>query len=247
MKLQEILDQLSAGEFSQLSIGGNALGVIDTNNYGRVLGHVNLALTALFTRFTLKEGTLTLRLVEGTDKYKLDSAFAVNKVGSVEPVRYIEDTLADPFVDDIIKVEQVLTDTGIDLALNDKADPCSVFTPSSLVLRVPEAMLTNEDWPDELATDKLTLVYRACHPKLVVTTPTFIPSQIEVALPNTHLTPLLYYVASRAHTPAGMSNEFHAGNSYYAKYETACQELEREGIQVDVGQTNTRLRSNGWV
>ena len=247
MKLQEVFDQLSGGEFSQLSIGGGDVGVIDEGNYSRVLGHINLALTALFSRFTLKEGRLKLALQEGVTTYKLNSAYAVNAVGSTQPVRYIIDTVDEPFTDDIIKVEKVVTDGDYELGLNDASSPVSVFTPTALALRVPEALITGVDWPDELDTEFLTLVYRASHPKLSVGTGIFRPSAVELELPDTHLTPLLYYVASRVHNPVGMNNEFHAGNSYYAKYEAACQQLENKGLQVDQGEQNTRLERNGWV
>ena len=246
MKLQEVFDQLSAGEFSQLSIGGAAAGVLDSSNYTKVIGHVNLGLTALFKRFRLKEGRLTLELQEGVTTYRLNSAYAVNGVGSTQPVRYIKDTSGDPFLDDIMKIEEVIVDSGLGLNINDSSDPFSVFTPSSLVLNVPEALITGEELPDELDTEKLVVVYRAAHPKLA-SRGNIVPGAIELQLPDTHLEPLLYYVASRVHNPIGMSNEFHAGNSYYAKYEAACRALEEQGLQVDQGASNSRLERNGWV
>jgi hypothetical protein len=248
MKLQEIFDQLSNGEFPQLSIGGQPAGVINENNYARVLGHVNLALTALYTRFTLKEGELTLQLQPGKTKYELHSSFAVNVRRSQEAVRYIIDTADDPFVDDIIKVERVLTDGGVELALNDEKNKYSVTTPSALVLKVPAVMVSEiEEPPEDLMTDTLKVVYRANHPKLVMGVGYFDPARVDVQLPDTHLEPLLYYVASRVNNPVGMTNEFHAGNSYFAKYEAACQALEGKGIQVDQGSGNTRATRNGWV
>ena len=237
MKLQDIFDQLSAGEFSQLSMGGAPAGVIDDSNYGRVLNHVNLGLTALFSRFTLKKGQLALSLQPGQTHYKLTSAYAVNARRSKEPVRYILDTAADPFMDDVIKVEQVWTDQGVELGLNDANDPMAVSTPSALVLRVPEG----------LTFETLTVDYRATHPKLVVSMGYFDPTRIPVQLPQTHLEALLFYVASRVNNPIGMTGEFHAGNSYYARYEQACQWLEGKGLQVDQGGSNDRLRRNGWV
>lgn len=237
MKLQEIFDQLSGGEFSQISIGGANAGVIDESNYGKVLGHVNLGLTALYKRFTLKEGRLVLELQEAVETYKLHSAFAVNGVGSTEPVRYIKDTVAAPFTNDIIKVERVLADSGVELPLNDSSDTTSVFTTSALVLRVPV----------DTDSDFLTVVYRAAHPKLRVTPGVFYPGLVEVQLPDTHLDALLLYVASRAQAPVGMGAEFNASNAYYGRYERACQELEGKGLQVDQGSQNTRLFTNGWV
>jgi hypothetical protein len=57
----------------------------------------------------------------------------------------------------------------------------------------------------------------------------------------------LYFVASRVHNPIGMTNEFHAGNSYAAKYEQACMLLDMKNLQVDQGSENTKLRDRGFV
>lgn len=236
MKLQEIFDQLATGEFSQLSIGGQEPGTINEANYATVLSHVNLGLTALYKRFTLKEGQLTLELQDDKTKYELHSSFAVNVRRSAETVRYIIDTADDPFVDDIIKVERVLTDAGDELALNDATDPMSVTTPSNLVLRVPTG----------IEAEKLTVIYRAKHQKINVGIGYFNPDRVEIELPDTHLQALLYYVASRVHNPIGMVNEFNAGNNYYGKYLAECEELENKGLQVDQGGGNTRLAQAGW-
>lgn len=48
MNLQEVFDQLSVGELSMLSVGGNDQGVIDESNWDKVLPHINLGLTALY-------------------------------------------------------------------------------------------------------------------------------------------------------------------------------------------------------
>ena len=216
MKLQEIFDQLGSGEFSQLSIGGAAAGVIDETNWTKVLGHVNLGLTALFKRFMLKEGSLVVTLEADKETYKLNAS-------------------------DIFKVERVLTDGGVELGLNDHANPRSVFTSSMSTLRVPKEVV------DELDLASLTVFYRANHPTLKIGLVPFDPERIELQLPYSHLEPLLYYVASRVHNPIGMTGEFNAGNNYAAKYEMSCQALEGQGLQIDQGQTNTRLFRNGWV
>lgn len=236
MYLQEIFDQLAGGEFSQLCIGGNQPGVIDENNAAKVVGHINLGLTALYRRFNLKTGSLLLRMQPDQLKYQLHSRFAVNG-DSDAAVRYIIDDAGEPFANDIIKVEKVFDAAGDELVLNDPANPMSVLTPSTLMLQLPEGLVQQD----------LTVEYRANHPRLVVEDGEIDAEDTWVDLPDTHLAALLYYVASRVNNPIGMSNEFHAGNSYFAKYEGECQELEAKGLQVDLGQSSDRLRRNGWV
>jgi len=244
MKLKEIFDGLTYGELSQVSIGGGKAGEILVSAYPRVLNHINLGLTALFKRFNLKEGRLTLELQPNMRTYKLHSLYAVMN-SKTAPVKYIKDTLDSPFKDDILKVERVLTDEGIELPLNDSMDPLSVTTDSQLVLRVPKAIL--DGTAEGLATENLELVYRAKHPNIVVPLGYFDPARVEVSLPDTHLQALLFFVAGRAHAPIGMREEFNASNNFMARYEAECVQLENDGNEIDQGSQSFKLFRNGWV
>jgi hypothetical protein len=226
MNLQEVFDQLVYGELSQLSIGGGEVGSISEANYPRVLAHINLGLTALYKRFPLKEGRVSVELVPGKLLYA---------TAAVAP--------------DLLKIEQVRTDGGFEFPLNDESDPYSVFTPTASSLRVPADVVAQLiDLPDWFKTINLELVYRANHPKVIQGLGFFDPKRVLLQLPETHLEPLLLFVASRAMTPMGVGQfEGQAGNNYYAKYEAACQSLESINLRVDQGSQNSRLHSNGWV
>lgn len=248
MKLHDIFEQLSVGEFSQLSFGGQDAGVINSSNWEKLLPHIALGLTTLYTRFHLRENRVTLALIPGKESYKLDSNYSIHSNVVAAPARYIQDTVDARFLDDVLKVQQVLTDDGTELGLNDPANAYSVRTPSALELRVPKIMVTSgADTPDEMKTETLTVVYRANHPRMSRRVAVCEPLKVDVELPDTHLSALLFYVASRVHNPIGMTNEFHAGNSYYAKYEQACADLENQGMQVNQDSTNHRLERNGWA
>jgi hypothetical protein len=247
MNLQEIFDQLTYGELSQLAIGGGEAGQVSEENYVRVVPHVNLALTTLFKRFYLKEGRLRVQLVPGKKSYVLHSKYAESNAASLEPVKYLLDS-DSPFQDDLFKIEQVTTDSGSELFLNNAASSYSLKTPTQNTLEVPEDIVAQgTQLPDWLKTDNLNVVYRANHPKIVVGDAGIYPPDVNIELPDSHLEALLMFIASRVNNPIGMTNEFHAGNSYYAKYERACQELEGQNLQTDQGSQNTRLRSNGWL
>jgi len=246
MRLSEIFTQLTHGELSQISIGGGEAGAIDDSNYARMLPHVNLGLTALYKRFNLKEGRLIIELIKDKVTYTLLKKFAVNG-GGTELVRYILDTVDEPYLEDIHKVERVYTDTGFELSLNDEFNFYSCFTPSYNILRIPEVLVSDSvEIPEEMATLQLEVVYRANHPLLVYGAG-FDPSMIELELPYSHLEPLLLFIASRINNPIGMTNEHHAGNSYAAKYEQACMLLEQKDLQVNVGGQGNRFSNNGWA
>jgi hypothetical protein len=238
MKLSEIFAQLTYGEFSQLSLGGAEEGAIATANYPKVAAHINLGLIALYKRFTLKEGRVSFNLEADRTYYKLSTE---------EEMSFLVDASGVEFADDILKIEQVRTADDFELPLNDSSNKYSCFTPDATTLRVPlDIVNLASDVPDEYITSSLTAVYRASHPLLVVTANTN-PSKVNIELPYSHLEPLLYFVASRVHNPIGMTNEFHAGNSYAAKYEQACMLLDMKNLQVDQGSENTKLRDRGFV
>lgn len=243
MRLQEIFDQLSQGELSQIYTGQGLQGITH-ENVQRVAHAINTGLTALHTRFFLREERLKLRLQPGRFTYPLTSKYAEETLDSQESVRYIERS----FDDNLLKIEQVFTDSGYELGLNDRDDPLSVRTPSMNILAVPKEIVEKaRDLPDYLETDTLEVVYRANHPHLNEDVGLDDAEEYEIELPYSHLQALLYFVASRIYNPTGMSNQFHMGNSFAQKFELECQRLEMDNIQIDRGVTNTRLERMGWV
>lgn len=214
MKLIEVFENLTAGELSQLAIGGGESGEVDPSNYGKLLTHINLGLTALYTRFNLKEGETSFALVPGKRSYVIHR-------------------------DDLLKIERVYDGLGNEWALNDEGNALACRILSTKQLQVPEVLA---------ATGGIVRVgYRANHPRIIVEFGTFNPALTEVELPYSHLQALLYFVASRCYNPVGMTNEFHAGNSYMAKYEAECVRLEMENLETDQGGQYDRIYLNGWV
>ena len=236
MLLSEIFDQLTYGELSQVALVDEFTGTIEATRFPALVAHTNLGLTSLYKRFALKEGRAFIKLRANQVRYPLSSQEDVLGEGG------------DDFKDDVLKIEQVLADTGFTLGLNDGSDPYACSTPSANVLRVA-LVVANQGptLPDELKTTRLEVVYRANHGKLVYTAEGFQPENINIELPDAYLEPLLLFIASRVHNPIGMTNEFHAGNSYYAKYEVACKQLEQSGLAVDQGSGNSRMARAGWI
>lgn len=241
MKLSTIFTQLTHGELSQIHFGGSEVGVVSPNNYVQMYAHVDLALTALHSRFHLKEGRLVLQLQPGTLTYNLHSDYALSNSGSIQPVKYIIDSIGSPFKDDILKVERAIVSEYGEVPMNQDGDIYSVFTPSSSVVRVTQAMI------DGIFPEQLELVYRANHRIISNGMVTADPDTIEIDLPYTHLEALLLFIASRVHNPIGVTNEFNAGNNYAAKYEAACRRLEASNLQIDQGSQYSRLSNKGWV
>jgi hypothetical protein len=270
LTLQEVFDTLTSAELSQLSIGGQPMGTINTSNVRRVLPHVQGGLTALYTRFQLKEGQLWLVLRPNISIYQLSNRYLSRTADSVDEVRNLRnsDHGADfRFRNDILKVEAVLTESGLELPLNDATyaynvrlvDLRTLVLPRELVEPETIARVISTDVEPQIGGDRLEIRYRANHPHLSRLGAAYEPGQvaeeaggadfsdITLELPDAYLEPLCYYVAARLHNPVGMTNEFHSGNNYFQKFELACQQLETANVELDTIRTHDRLRDRGFV
>jgi hypothetical protein len=269
MKLKDVFDQLTHGELGQLSIGGAKAGFIEDTNYDAMLCHVNMGLTALHRRFALKEGTLLLKFIPGVYRYKLQSTYAlsteelvlgafplmlngvplITDFATLQDYQYIQDSPTDSFEDNILKVERVIaTDTGKELPLNDLGNEYSVRTPQVDHLLVPKLIVDQgADLPLAYRTQTLDVVFRANHVKIQPGAGMYDANRVEVDLPEAYLDALCYFIASRLYNPIGMVNEFHAGNSFAAKFEMICQQLKDANLEIDQGSSSDRFEARGFV
>lgn len=256
MTLQDIFDDLAFGELSQLAIGGADSGTptdieqICEKDRPALIKHINLGLNALYRRFRLAEKSVVIILQENKSSYVLDSRFAITNTQSNEPVKYLLD-VNDEFDDTLLKVEEVqgfVSPVGavdrsgwIPLKLNATNNPHSLRTPSMKTLIVPD------DFGMQTPPEKILVKYRASHPKIDVNLGTYAAMEQIIELPSTHLAALLYFVASRVMNPVGMVEEFHSGNSYYAKYDAECRQLEGENFQIDDMEENSNFHRQGFI
>lgn len=238
MKLKEILDQLSYGELSQISIGNSSESGVNEENRQIVINHINMGLTELHKRFNLREGRFDIELIPDKFSYVLDMKYAESNTQSNEPNKYIKDS-SNPFTNDLFKVERVYDQDGKELDLNNIDNKLAVHTPAYNILVIPD----NNDFK----ATHLTVVYRANHPLISDNASIFPPELVEVDLPMSHLEALLFYVAARVINPMGSSGEFHEGNNYTSKFERAVQQLHQMNYRIDRMADNTRFVRNGWI
>lgn len=236
MKLQEIFDQLSYGEFADLDLGNRNDGGIRVEDYPKIVPHINMALTALYKRFTLAYDEVYIQQYDHINTYYLDNKYAVTNTSSTEPIKYIQDSVYKPFnAEQLIKIERVFSELGDELYTNDDNTFSSVYTPTYNTIQVPHPVSDNA----------MRVIFTKGHDKIVLTG--LDPNITIVDIPVSYLEPLLYYVASRVF--AGMSgvDSQNQSNNYMSKYEISCQEIERLNLTQKDNTTNLRLEINGWV
>ncbi len=245
MKYQDILTQLTYGEFSQLFIGagsgGSSNGMPDDASK-TILPSVKLGLTELHKRFLLRERNFTIGL-DGRNTYLLTTDFAVTNADSTEAVKYIQDTADNQYTGDLMKIDRILDDDDNELEINIVGSPTSIRTTSYNVILLPDDLLRENGDP----VTELHVFYHADHPPIDESLAEADPASVEIYLPTTHMEALLCFVASRKTTPLGIAGEFHSGNNYFAKFEAAVLSLRNTGMSVDTNRHVTKLYDRGFV
>lgn len=245
MNLGTVFQQLAHGEFHELSFG-DGQGIIGPTSFDRMTNMVNLGMSALHKRFKIKEGRLWLQLEEGKYEYVLHSDFALSS--RANKPKYIIDSKAFPFLNDINKIEAVTTQSGYELPLTDPNAPYSIQTLKQNVLEFPVTLVDKQnELPEKMRGTLLKVSYRAGYGAAICCPSNYDPHMVDVPLPDMYLEALLYFIASRVYNPIGMNKEFHEGNNFAAKYEQECQRLEMLGLQLDKTSLNTRFVKNGWA
>jgi len=235
MLLSDVFDQLAVAEFSQHALGNPNGAGIRESDFATLTSHVNMGLAELHQRFPIKLAEVIVQQYEEIQRYELHSKFAVSNTGSTEPIKYIVDSDAFPFTDNIFNIEQVFNEIGEEVRLDDDHDELSVFRPSYNILQIPYAEDENQ----------ISVIYRAGHARLPIVDVD--PTQLEVDIPPTHLLALLYFVSSRYFAPFPSLNGTSLSAEYFAKYTMACTELDKRGFSLSTSTTNLKARTNGWV
>lgn len=215
MTLQECLDRLARGKLSNLAICEK--GNVKPQEIPRVIDAVNEALERLHTQLPIREKSVIVELYEGRTEYPLTSEHSVrNMKGDIhdEYDYYIMDTEANPFLDDILVIQEVWDDLDRERPLNDPVHPLSVFTPEHNFISVNFS-------PDVRV---LNVIYRAKHISLTADNLTD-----KVDIPSNLYGALLSYVAYLIHS--NMNTELAVQNSqkYLAEYQNIIQEVIQNG------------------
>lgn len=233
MQLSTIFEALTFGELKQLSIGGAEEDGIYPTHSKEVLGHLNLAMLNLYSRFPLNEKILQVRTQEDKYNYLLTSAFAESQ--NVEG--YIIDTVDEPFTDDILRINSAFAEDESELTINDENAEKPLFIPSFNSIKIPNAV----------ADENYFIIYRV-KPATIVIPDGSNPSDVDVPLPETLLEALLTYVSARAQNARGGDKGKQEGLIAMQQYEQMCKDIElRNVLNNSHSNGNRKHELNGWA
>ena len=247
MLLSDLFDQLTYGELSSINYGGVDNEGIVAADFKRVIPHINLGLTELYKRFPLLLQEVIVRQYDQIQTYILHSDFAVTNTESTEPIKYIHDSIYQPFTDNILQIDRIFNEIGEEL-FNNESDPYliyssqkqtsnrywSVSTPAFNTIQVP--------YPEK--ENAMSVIYKAGHER--IPTSGIDPTKVEVKIPPNLEEALLLYIAARAYTGMGGEN-VQVGMAYTQRFEQSVMKIKELGLSNQDVTVNQRLEVNGWV
>ncbi|MGQ0565597.1 MAG: hypothetical protein ACT4OK_11070 [Gemmobacter sp.] len=234
MTLDQLFSRLSLGVLSNLSIGSEGQGMIPSQHHRRVAMMVDNALTQLYSRFNLLEREMVIRIYGSWTEYPFEKKYA-DTDPTVGP-KFIEDSLANPFTEDVMKILEIFNEWGEEVVMNDPGDPTSLFTPNSRLLLVPTPV----------DGDCYHLLYQAYHPKLALSVPVQLSQPI--LAPAVLVPAIEHHVAYQVFSAInGMENASKAGE-HLGRFEMICSEAEtRDQATTSLVQTHSKLEDRGFV
>jgi hypothetical protein len=200
MRLSTIISQARSGELKSLSSKDKTDEVI--------VNYINLALIALYSRFTLRTEEAIVALADGKTLYRLDGTDAAVTANGAA----IEG-------DNVLKLLSAFDERG-EIPINDENNSFSIYTPSYNTIQVPQAQ----------TGAYIAVIYKA-GPELI----TYVDdgsgnaAEATVQLPMHLLEPLLHYVGYRAHG-SGTGDIDNESNSHLSRYVASCNNVEALGL-----------------
>lgn len=233
MKLVTLLSDLSTGNLRELPQFGEGSGTVTPAGIPIAINAANGALEALYQRFPLETRMLVLEAIDGVHIYPLRSEFALTS-GSSAPIKYIRDSVTEPFQDDLLAIEAVYDADMVGLRLNDALHPDAVSTPGYDILGLPHPK----------TGDRYYISYRAAHPKLA---PNADPATTEIRVPTAALNAFKAHIAYCVFGGMGMEGALAKSQRWLQAYEGECQRLELANtLNQSMVDDNVKPQLRGW-
>ena len=235
MKLSELFNYLTYGELNNLKVGGKEDGGIYPKYSDEVVTYITQGLSALHSRFELKQNELVIQQFEEITDYIIQPEYSQYNEDSTEPKRWIMDLPNSPYSGDLIRISEVFNEGGVRMPLNDSMDPTSMTTPRFDILQMP--------MPDP--ENAYAVLYVADHDPIDLTN--LAPKDININIPTPLVRALVLYVSSLAHTAVGSPEGVNTGFAKMQEYEAVCIGMELQGTIAKETWELDKIRRDGWV
>lgn len=237
--IKDLFTLLANGEFAGTALKQDQFGNLDESHYAAVIGHINLALTELYKRFTMMEDEVILHVTPTNTRYEIrpERSTIAERITARD---YVEvDPEHDGYIN-LIEITKVYDEDGDSITLNNKFLTPTVRQISNDVLKI-----TGVDSPTTFR-----IVFQA-HPSPIVLDEDFDPNDCWIQAPRSIMEAILYYVAARVYKPIGANSSTANADksaSYQQQYELSCAKIETYGLVIDDNDEDPNTFANqGWA
>jgi hypothetical protein len=180
-----------------------------------IINALNLELTQLYSRYPVLEKDVAFRRFPEISLYHLTRRYCRSNDESKELYKYILDTKDNPFLGDVLKIENAYTESGQHIVLNDNNNPRAWFTPSFDTIQIPNTT--------DIDTRIAIIGYKAKPEHIDPNTTDF---EKDIYIPSYLEEPMIYgitmRVAERLPTQTGMQ----VVQMAQAKYKELCDNVD---------------------
>ena len=208
MNLRQLIDHLVQNNLYQFNMAKN-------EQFPAIINALNLELTQLYSRYPVLEKEVAFRRFPEISMYHLTRRYCRSNDESKELYKYILDTKDNPFLGDVLKIENAYTESGQHIVLNDNNNPRAWFTPSFDTIQIPNTT--------DIDTRIAIIGYKAKPEHIDPNTTDF---EKDIYIPSYLEEPMIYgitmRVAERLPTQTGMQ----VVQMAQAKYKELCDNID---------------------
>lgn len=208
MNLRQLIDHLVQNNLYQFNMAKN-------EQFPAIINALNLELTQLYSRYPVLEKDVAFRRFPEISLYHLTRRYCRSNDESKELYKYILDTKDNPFLGDVLKIENAYTESGQHIVLNDNNNPRAWFTPSFDTIQIPNTT--------DIDTRIAIIGYKAKPEHIDPNTTDF---EKDIYIPSYLEEPMIYgitmRVAERLPTQTGMQ----VVQMAQAKYKELCDNID---------------------
>ena len=208
MNLRQLIDHLVQNNLYQFNMAKN-------EQFPAIINALNLELTQLYSRYPVLEKDVAFRRFPEISIYHLTRRYCRSNDESNELYKYILDTKDNPFLGDVLKIENAYTESGQHIVINDNNNPRAWFTPSFDTIQIPNTT--------DIDTRIAIIGYKAKPEHIDPNTTDF---EKDIYIPSYLEEPMIYgitmRVAERLPTQTGMQ----VVQMAQAKYKELCDNVD---------------------
>ena len=235
MKLNDFLKYIEHSAVTGVNLGANNTTGLTPNNHEELIYLINDTVDRLKTEFPSDDHEeVYIELRDEINFYHLDREYAQTNTESTQPIKYIADSVEQPFVRPVLKVINAYNEVGVPLSINDSNDEDGIFLADYNTIQVLKPVTGNT----------ICIIYQAGRISLDPDAENYLDQFVDIPPVFKYLAKLdvIRHVLMNRKTQSS-ENE---ANKYDALYERELNRLIDKGYGQNDGTQTNKLGDRGW-